>query len=39
MFILMEQLYGIWGGGKGKENDRERFHMNMLDGILWLGRC
>jgi hypothetical protein len=23
MFVILEHLYGRWGGGKGKENDRE----------------
>jgi hypothetical protein len=23
MFVIVEQLYGIQGGGRGKENDRE----------------
>jgi hypothetical protein len=23
MFIIMELLYGMWGGGKGQGNDRE----------------
>jgi hypothetical protein len=33
MFVIAQLLYGTWGGGKGKENDRESTMLKYITGL------